>query len=63
MAKFDALLASFLSVSDNRGNKTTKRTPDGAVTTKSAKLRWALFAALGVMLDRILRGQGRRRGP
>ncbi len=48
--KFDALLASFLSVSDNRGNKTTKRTPDGAVTTKSAKLRWALFAALGVML-------------
>ena len=50
MAKFDALLASFLSVSDNRGNKTTKRTPDGAVTTKSAKLRWALAAALGVML-------------
>ena len=42
MAKFDALLASFLSVSDNRGNKTTKRTPDGAVTTKSQSCdgRW-----------------------
>ena len=61
MAKFDALLASFLSVSDNRGNKTTKRTPDGA-TTKSTKLSSALFTVFGVALT-VPRGQGRRRGP
>ena len=50
MAKFEALLASFLSVSDNRGNKTTKRTQDGAVTTKSSRLRLALAGALGLAL-------------